>query len=888
MASKPLRVLIIEDSEDDAQLVVRELRRAGREVAFERVETPEAMAAALDRESWDLFVSDYRMPRFLAPEALALYRERSLDAPFIVVSGTIGEEQAVEVMRAGAHDFFLKDRLTRFAAAVERELREAGSRRARRSLARAIEQSPLSVVLTDAQGRIEYVNPAFTAITGYTPEEAQGRLLDSGAQDAAVYASLWQTIRAGHEWRGEVVNRRKDGSHYVQDTSISPLSLGGRIDGFVAIGADITERRRAETELRESRARLEEAQRIAHIGSWEHDLAADKFRYSDEMYRLLGVGPEDFAGTMEAFVALIHPDDRATMAAYVKSVLGGHSSSEVDFRVVRPDGTVRRMQGRAQPFFDPSGKPCRVAGSLQDLTERRLAEDSLRCQEQRFRSLIENSTEITALLGPGGNLRYLSPAFEHVLGQPAEVWLGQSVLDLVWPEDLARAKALLERVLQSPAEAIAWQSRLRHAKGGWRWLEGTAANLIAEPAVEGIVVNCHDVTERKLAEERQSRTEQMLWQSQKMEAIGRLAGGVAHDFNNMLGVITGFGELARRQLPPDHPVQDRLEQILKASSRAADLTRQLLAFSRQQVMRPHALELNAVVEGTRNMLGPLIGEDIELVLRLDPHLGTVMADPTQLDQVLMNLAVNARDAMRQGGRLSFETANVELDEDYVRRHLAGKPGSYVRLAVSDTGVGMDEETRCHIFEPFFTTKAESKGTGLGLATVYGIVKQSGGFIWVYSEPSQGATFKIYLPRVDASQGRETAAPGAAEMPRGTETILVAEDQEALREMIREVLQQQGYTVLAVANGNTALELSRRHTGPLHLMLADVVMPGMNGREVAERLAAERPDMRTLYMSGYTNGTISDRGLLAEGVVLVEKPFTAASLAQAVRKALDAG
>jgi len=339
--------------------------------------------------------------------------------------------------------------------------------------------------------------------------------------------------------------------------------------------------------------------------------------------------------------------------------------------------------------------------------------------------------------------------------------------------------------------------------------------------------------------------------------------------------------------PPDHPVQGRLEQVLRASRRAAELTRQLLAFSRKQVMQPRVLDMGAVLAEVEKMLRRVIGEDVALVVRNAPGLGNVRADPSQVEQVILNLAVNARDAMPQGGTLTLETTNAELDQDYVRRHAGGRAGRYVMLAVSDTGIGMDDRTQARIFEPFFTTKPEGKGTGLGLATVYGIVKQSAGHIWVYSEPDHGTTFKIYLPRVDAPAEEAPATAARAATPQGTETILLVEDLEPLRAMIRELLDQQGYTVLEAEAGQEALETARKHSGPIHLLLTDVVMPRMSGRELAERLARERPECRALFMSGYSNGAISDRGMLLAGTALLEKPFTWERLGSSVREALDA-
>jgi CheY-like chemotaxis protein len=362
---------------------------------------------------------------------------------------------------------------------------------------------------------------------------------------------------------------------------------------------------------------------------------------------------------------------------------------------------------------------------------------------------------------------------------------------------------------------------------------------------------------------------------------------VAHDFNNLLGIITGYGELLRKKVAADPRLIKYVDDILKAAERAAGLTRQLLAFSRKQVLQPRILDLNAVVGETEKMLQRLIGEDIQLLTVLDEHVDPVRADPGQMDQVLMNLAVNARDAMPRGGRLTIETGNVVLDQAYSRQHAGVAPGHYVMLAVSDTGHGMTSEVRTRVFEPFFTTKGPGKGTGLGLATVHGIVQQSGGHIWVYSEPGHGTTFKVYLPRTDApGWAVETPAPAEIELPRGSETVLLVEDEASLRKLVRECLEASGYTVLEASHGTAALERSERHPGRIDLLMTDVVMPGMSGRELAERLRASRPEIRILYMSGYTDDAVVLHGVLAEDMAFLQKPFTAAELAGRVREVLD--
>jgi two-component system cell cycle sensor histidine kinase/response regulator CckA len=389
-----------------------------------------------------------------------------------------------------------------------------------------------------------------------------------------------------------------------------------------------------------------------------------------------------------------------------------------------------------------------------------------------------------------------------------------------------------------------------------------------------------DITDRKQLEEQ-------LRQAQKMEAVGRLAGGIAHDFNNLLMVIQGYGDLLVERLPAGDPLHRNAEQIQMAAQRASSLTRQLLAFSRKQILAPKILNIQSVVADMEKILRRLIGEDIQLETSSVADLGLVKADRSQIEQVILNLAVNARDAMPQGGRLTIETANVELDASYSHPPAVLSPGKYVMLAVTDNGVGMDAETQAHVFEPFFTTKEKGKGTGLGLATVYGVVKQSGGYVWVYSEPGRGTSFKIYLPRIEEAavpSGRDSKNDVRAP-ERGSETILLVEDEKGVRELAREYLATSGYTVLEAENGHTALELAAMHAGPIHLLLTDVVMPGISGRELAERVAHIRPGIKTIYMSGYTDQAVVHHGILENNAVLLQKPFTLMTLAGKLREML---
>jgi hypothetical protein len=510
--------------------------------------------------------------------------------------------------------------------------------------------------------------------------------------------------------------------------------------------------------------------------------------------------------------------------------------------------------------------------------ERRLAEETITERDASFRLLFANHPQPMWVYDLE-TLAFLevNNAAIACYGYSRDEFLQMRITDIRLAEDGTKILKCAKRVQSGLQFSGQWRHRL---KTGQIIDVEITSQMLKFAGRNAALVIAQDITKRKYLEEQ-------LTQSQKMEAIGRLAGGMAHDFNNILMVIIGYSEfLLDRYRDELDPLHKELEQIRRAGERAAALTRQLLAFSRKQVLQPQVLDLNLVVADMVKMLQRLIGEDIDLNIALEPALGHVEADPNQIEQVILNLVVNARAAMPQGGKLTIETANVELDEMYAQWHPEARSGSYVMLAVSDTGYGMDAATKAHLFEPFFTTKAQGQGTGLGLATVYGIVKQSGGDIWVYSEPGKGATFKIYLPRIEESVGAPQSNPARAELPQGWETILLVEDEDGVRELIRTLLQSSGYTVLAAANGGEALLICEKYSGPIHLLITDVVMPHMSGHELGERLALLRPGLRTLYMSGYTDEVVVHYGMLGPSLFFLQKPFTQADLKHKVRKVLD--
>jgi two-component system, cell cycle sensor histidine kinase and response regulator CckA len=617
----------------------------------------------------------------------------------------------------------------------------------------------------------------------------------------------------------------------------------------------------------------------SHISDflWVRDAKTGSLLYLNDVWERITGQRVKVGDHYKEFFKATHPDDvsEARDASRREALLGGYDQT---VRVLDTTRASRWMRVRTFPVRDASGEVYRVVGIAEEVTELRHAEEALQNSAQRFKSLIEHSSDLILLVDAAGRFTYLSPSFETTLGYRLADWINRQGFDLVWRDDLEAARLLHDRIVSTPGVAMPWQMRVRHADGTSRWLEGTSANHLADPAIAAVIVNCRDVTERK-------RMEAQFIQAQKMESIGRLAGGVAHDFNNLLTAIKGNISLALLDMQPIDPLYEYLTSVDEAADSAASLTRQLLTFSRKQIISPKVINLNNVLKHVQRLLARLIGEDIHLELFAAADLASVRLDRSQAEQVLINLAVNARDAMPQGGRLTIETANIDLDEEYAKQHPYVQPGSYVMLAVADTGAGMQEEVRAHLFEPFFTTKESGGGTGLGLSMVYGAVKQNGGHIEVYSEPGHGATFKIFLPAV-AQAPDATVETMVEPRPRGDETIVLVEDEEHVRSIASLMLRRQGYTVHAFPDGPTALAAVEAMPDNLDLVITDVIMPKMNGQVLTQRLLQLRPSIRVLFTSGYTANVIVHHGVLNEGVEFLSKPYSLERLTQRVREVLD--
>jgi len=605
------------------------------------------------------------------------------------------------------------------------------------------------------------------------------------------------------------------------------------------------------------------------------DMQGNRIYNSLSYERVLGYSPEELSSSSS--FEQIHPEDRDRVRAAAEEARRTGLGQPMEYRFRHKDGTWRVLESTASVIRNSKGDPEKLVIVNRDITERKRAVEALQRSETSFRSVVGDAPYGIFKATLDGKLLMVNPALERILGYESQ----DELLAVNLASGIYRHPAEHQKII----DPFLRDQHFKDVEVEWKRKDGSFITVkcsgwtVKEESSTYIEVFAEDVTERRVLE-------RQLRMAQKMEAVGRLSGGIAHDFNNLLGVIIGYIQLVKRNLAPGQPSYEYAEEVEKAGKRAVTLTRQLLAFSRQQVLEPIVLNLNTLVSEMEKMLPRLIGEDIQLNLNLDPVIGQVKADPGQIEQVVMNLAVNARDAMPDGGRLTIQTGNAELDAAFAREHQGSVPGQYVVLAVTDTGTGIDLEIQAQIFEPFFTTKGRDKGTGLGLATVYGVVKQSNGYITVDSEKGKGASFKIYLPRIEQHVATKAPSIEAAPTVRGTETILLVEDAEPLRLLAQLFLKENGYRVLTAADGAEAQQIAAQSSGPIHLLLTDVVMPGINGRVLAERLAPNNPAMKVLYISGYTDTFIAGHGVLEDGIHLLHKPFTEEALIRKVREVLD--
>jgi PAS domain S-box-containing protein len=749
----------------------------------------------------------------------------------------------------------------------------------------AVNASGEAILMTDRRGIITFVNPEFVRLYGYTAEEVVGRatprLLKSDRTSDDACRSLWQRLTNGEVIREEVVNQTKAGTLVDIEFSANAIRDGrNAIVGFLVVQRDVTARKRTEAAIQQSEARYRTLAEAAHDnifiigldGRFEYMNAAASALFHKQPNNIVGQRVRD----------CFPPDVTATIEAEVRQVNETRAPLYVEQAMTFPDGETWQSAWLA-PIVDQHQQVTAVMGISRDITQRRALASLLERHNTLLNAIIESSPiGIAVLDGPSFVCNVVNPAIERFI--PEQRMRGLRFTD-VWPGNVVALARMFEQVLASgnPAECVGDRlhgpSQGNHS--GCSSVTVTASRLVLPGnAIPSVLVLVTDTTA-------QNQLEAEFFQAQKMEAVGRLAGGIAHDFNNLLTSILGYSELLTDSMAATDQRRQDLGEIQRAAQSAATLTRQLLTFSRRQLAEPTIIDLNTIIVQFDKILRRTIGEDVDVTLRLEPALDRVKIDAGQLEQVLMNLSVNARDAMPRGGHLTIETANVEIQKDCRLRQLQIPPGNYVTVAIIDTGIGMSEDVQSHLFEPFFTTKEFGHGTGLGLSTVFGIVKQHCGYIDVVSEVNRGTTITVYLPQVERHNPVTMELAPDVPRPTGHETILIAEDNDALRALAAKTLASCGYDTIVARDAREAMRLSHERRGPIHLLLTDVVMPGPDGLELARQLTSVRPDTRVLYMSGYTDGMMSDHGLPHPGALFLQKPFSREVLARKVREVLDA-
>jgi two-component system, cell cycle sensor histidine kinase and response regulator CckA len=927
---QPLRVLILEDRLTDARLVVNELRHAGYEPRWERVDTEQDFVACLDAtfDSLDLILADYNLPQFDAPRALQRLQERGLNVPFIIVSGFIGEETAVAAMKDGAADFLLKDRLGRLGPAVTRALEQRQMRDTERKAELLLRERTQLILLTSeiglalnrtgslhnilqhcAESIVHNLDVAMARIWTLAEAENMLELQASAGQDARLDAPFGHVTvgeftigRVARDRMAHVTNDLANDPHFggrewvereglvalaahsliVEDRLVGVLAIFSRhpltqtvVDAVATAANQIAagiERRRTESKLQFTQFTID------HIGIavfWT-DSQGRFFNVNEAACKMTGYSRAELLSLHVSDLDLSH-----TPQSWPRTwrELQQRQALAMESRLRRKNGTKIPISVVTNLLHEGGHECCCIF--VQDIIDRKAAEVAQRQSELRFRAIFDQTFEFVGLLNADGTvLEVNQPALDFRGLTLAEV-AGLPLWETRWLDLSDQTREQTRQVVLGAAAGnfVRQEMTVRDDLGNSRVFDFSVKPILNDGGrVELLIAEARDITDQK-------RLEEQFRQAQKMEAVGKLAGGVAHDFNNLLTIILGYSEILQESLPTDDPLLELVDQVHKAGQRAAGLTRQLLAFSRKQVLLPVVLDLNTLLADVEKMLRRLIGEDVDFAFRPAASLWRVRVDAGQMEQVLMNLVVNARDAMPEGGKLTIETSNVELDAAYVASHPEANPGEHVLIAVSDTGHGMDRATLAQIFEPFFSTKGE-KGTGLGLATVYGIVKQSGGHISVQSEQDCGTTFTIYLPR-----DRDTSTivrPNADSQGglRGNETILLVEDEDAVRTLATSVLKHYGYKVLAACHGEEALRISDKYRDIIHLLATDVVMPNLGGRELTRRLCETRPQTKVLYLSGYMDDAIVRHGLQDSGHPFLQKPYSPATLAKKVREVLD--
>ncbi|MCA1793444.1 MAG: PAS domain S-box protein, partial [Desulfobacteraceae bacterium] len=789
--------------------------------------------------------------------------------------------------------FYLANRAVHISAIrdiTEKKLAEEALREKTKLLQNIIDTTSDLVAVTDMEGNFTFIGPSHRFL-GYDPDLLVGMNVmelvhpDDFQETATAFADFLTNREDGR--KVEYRYRRADGDYlWFETVGKFILDEAGNPKEILFSSRDFTERKQAEEALMKSEKDLKQSQRIALLGSWRLDLITNQVDWTEELYRMYGFDPTMPPPPYTEHMKLFTPESWELLSTSLSETATTGIPYELELETVREDGSNGWMWVRGEAVNDAAGNIIGLWGAAQDITERKRAEEELRENE--------NILNITGQMAKIGGWELYPETMKvtwtaetyriHEVSKSITPPLDDAI-NFWHPEDQPILRKAIQQALDN---GIPYDLELRFitAKGRNLYARTKCNPVLRNGKVVKLQGFFHDITDRKQAEKERDKLQSQLLQAQKMESVGRLAGGVAHDFNNMLGVILGHLEFAMEKAEQNHDLYDDLNEIKNAANRSVKLTKQLLTFARKDIISPKKIDLNDTVESMLNMLRRLIGEDIDLVWKPSAHLWPIKMDPSQIDQILANLCVNARDAIAGVGKLTIETERKTFDDEYCNEHAGFIPGDFVLLAVSDNGCGMDKETLDNLFEPFFTTKDVGKGTGLGLATVYGIVKQNNGFINVYSEPGQGSTFKIYLPRLVADEDTDKTVPEKKAAVGGTETILLVEDEPTILRMTRMMLERKGYSVLSTAKPGEAIDLAKTHADKIHLLMTDVVMPEMNGRDLAGQITALYPDIGLLFMSGYTSNVIAHQGVLDDGVAFIQKPFSMADMTGKIREVLD--
>ena len=876
-------ILIVEDERIVARDIQNQLTRLGYSVVGVTRLGEEAVRLATELRP-DLILMDIRLEGAMDGVTAAEEIRGRLQLPVVYLTAYADEETLKRARVTEPFGYILKPfderelrtviEMALYKHQAERKLRES-----ERRYAITLSSIGDAVIATDERARVSFLNPVAANLTGWTPDEAAGQSLPDvfriinektrqPAEDPAAKVLRLGTVvgLANH-----TTLLARDGREIpIEDCGAPIVDDKGAITGTVLVFHDVRERRRAQEALALFRSLIDHTNDTIQVIDPETGRFLD---VNEQACRAHGY-------TRAEYLALTVPQIDPLLAdrpwEQTREELRRTGSRVFESQHRRKDGSVFPVEVNVNYIRLDRDYLLAV---VRDITERKRAERALVESHSLLNAVVEGTSDAVFVKDLQGRYLMINSAGARFLGKTVDEVIGKDDRELFTP-DTARAIMERDRQVMTSGQSSTVEETATAAGVTRTYLATKVAHRDPNGKIIGLIGISHDITELK-------RLEEQFRQAQKMEAVGRLAGGVAHDFNNLLTVINGYAGILFADLPPDDPKREITAEIRTAGERAANLTRQLLAFSRQQVLQPQVVNLNTLLDELRKLLGRLIGEDIELGLVPDPDLGLAKVDPGQFEQAVINLAVNARDAMPQGGHLLIETHNATLDAHYAKSHPDVKPGRYVRVVIRDSGSGMDEATKARIFEPFFTTKGPGKGTGLGLAMVYGFVKQSGGHVDVQSELGRGTTFTVYLPRTDETLASSRSSPHLFKSPKGTETILLVEDADAVRNLLRVVLQSNGYTVLEARDGPEAAAVAQKHPGPIDLLLTDLVMPRMSGRLLADLVSKTRPGIRVLMMSGYTDEAVLHHGVLEGDVAFLQKPFSPIGLARKVREVLDA-